>query len=82
MQLIDLVLIVNYLKICFVAKECTGILLFRSYRNLNLQFLNINDDEINMSDYEINYLTLILMFLLILMLLNIPIGINIIRIIL
>lgn len=62
--------------------ENLGILLFRSYRNLNLQFLNINDDEINMSDYEINYLTLILMFLLILMLLNIPIGINIIRIIL
>lgn len=32
-----------------------------------------------MNDYEINYLTLILMFLLILMLLNIAIGINIIR---
>lgn len=54
-------------------------ILFHSYRNLNLQFLNINDDEINMNDYKINYLTLILMFLLILMLLNIAIGINIIR---
>lgn len=32
-----------------------------------------------MNDYKINYLTLILMFLLILMLLNIAIGINIIR---